>query len=152
MTRLSSPSLQLLTAIWNLWQSLAADGDTRLRVDCGVDLKGFIALGHLQVRPYQPAELAAAMQMPRYEVSRLLGTLEASGLISRVRNGRDGNGRDGRQVTVNLTPEGQQAWDRGLNTVEDVTAPCLAGLDPASLDHLIQTLTKLFPAPQGEPT
>lgn len=147
MNPLSSPSLQLLTALWNLWQSLAADGDTRLRVECGVDLKGFIALGYLQARPYQPAELAAALQMPRYEVSRLLGTLENSGLISRVRDGRDG-----RQVTVNLTQDGQDTWDRGLITVEDVTAPALAGLDRATLDHLIHTLTKLIPVPDGEPT
>lgn len=138
-----SAAIQLLAAIWNLWQSLVADGAARLRSECGVDLKGFIALGYLQAQPYQSAELAAAMQMPRYEVSRLLGTLEAAGLVC-----RDRGGSDGRQVRVSLTPAGYAAWEKGLQIVEDVTAPYLASLDSAKREELVQTLAGLIPPHQ----
>ncbi len=136
----SSPSIQLLSAIWNLWQSLAADGAARLRQECGIDLKAFIALGYLKVRSYQSAELADAMQMPRYEVSRLLGTLEEAGLISRERSSSDG-----RQVEIRLTPVGEATWLRGLQTVEAVTEPYLAALDSSKREDLILTLAGLIP-------
>lgn len=140
-----SPSIQLLAAIWTLWQSLAAEGAARLRQECGVDLRGFIALGYLQARSYQSTELADAMQMPRYEVSRLLSELENKGFIQRVRQQQDG-----RQVCVSLTPAGLAAWKMGLHTVENVTAPYLAGLDEARQQDLILTLVGLVRPPQGE--
>ena len=67
---------------------LAADGAARLREDCGLDLKEFIAAGYLQATPTQPAQLAAELQMPRYEVSRLLGSLEQKGFVQRTPRGR----------------------------------------------------------------
>lgn len=140
-----SPSIQLLAAIWNLWQSLAADGAARLREEGGVDLKGFIALGYLQAQPYQSAELADAMQMPRYEVSRLLSNLEGKGFIQRLRQQKDG-----RQVQVRVTAAGRAAWEKGLHTVETVTAPYLAGLDSAQQQDLIVTLAGLVRPPEGE--
>lgn len=150
----TSPAIQLLTALWNLWQSLAADGAARLRDACGLDLKGFIALSYLQEHPYQPAELASALQMPRYEVSRLLGTLEAQGYLARSRARRDG-----RQVSVQVTDQGRLAWERGVQTVEAVTAPYLAHLGVTRRDELIQTLAGLVrptfsphPPAQGEST
>lgn len=145
-----APSIQLLAALWNLWQSLAQGGAARLREECGVDLKGFIALAYLQAQSYQSAELADAMQMPRYEVSRLLSDLERKGLIQRLRQQKDG-----RQVQVSLTAAGRTAWEKGLHTAENVTAPYLAGLDSAKQQELILTLAGLVPSPQhpqGEQT
>ncbi|MFC6592727.1 MarR family winged helix-turn-helix transcriptional regulator [Deinococcus lacus] len=138
MTSGPSYSLQLLAAIWTLWQSLAADGAARLREECGLDLKEFIAAGYLRCRAYQPAELASDMQMPRYEVSRLLRSLEDKGFVGRTRRSTDG-----RQVTVQLTPSGHAAWERGIRTVEDVTEPYLSGLDAAKREDLMLTLAGL---------
>lgn len=135
---LSSPSIQLLTAIWNLWQSLVADGAARLREDCGLDLKEFIAAGYLQARPTQPAQLAAELQMPRYEVSRLLGSLEQKGFVQRTRFQTDG-----RQVLVELTPSGLRAWETGLQTVQHVAEPYLSHLNDTKRQDLIATLASL---------
>lgn len=140
----SSP-LELLTALWNLWQSLMADGAERLREECGLDLKEFIAASYLQAAPAHPAELAERMQMPRYEVSRLLRSLEDKGLARRTRDGVDR-----RQVVVELTPGGLEAWQRGLRTAEQVTAPYLAGLSEGQRQDLLLTLTRLTRPRQGE--
>lgn len=140
-----SSSIQLLAAIWNLWQSLAADGTARLRGECGLNLKSFIALSYLEGRAYQPAELADAMQMPRYEVSRLLGELEGKGYVQRLRHPADG-----RQINIELTPQGVAAWQAGIQTAEAVTEPYLAGLDAAKRADLILTLAGLARPTQGE--
>lgn len=135
---LYAPPIQLLTAIWNLWQSLAAEGTARLREECGLELKEFIAVSYLQAKPAYPAWLADEMQMPRYEVSRLLGNLEQKGFVQRTRDPADG-----RQVLVALTPDGLSAWQTGLRTTERITRPYLAGLGEQELRDLIRTLTNL---------
>ena len=135
-----SPSSQLLTAIWNLWQSLAADGAARLREECGLDLREFIAAGHLRSSPAHPAQLAADLQMPRYEVSRLLRGMEDKGFVQRTRERSDG-----RQVLVQLTPSGLNAWQIGYRTAEQVTEPYLAGLDDTRRQDLVATLASLTP-------
>lgn len=132
-------SIQLLTAIWNLWQSLFADGAARLREDCGLDLKEFIAVCHLQA-PAHPADLAQTLQMPRYEVSRLLKSLEEKGFVQRSRQQADG-----RQILVELTPNGLEAWQAGMQTVQHVTEPYLAHLNSTQRQELIQTLFSLNP-------
>lgn len=133
-----SPSIQLLTALWNLWQSLAADGSARLREECGLELKEFIAVSYLQACPLHPAKLAQEMQMPRYEVSRLLGSLEEKGFVQRSRQQKDG-----RQVLVELTASGLSAWQRGLRAVERVTEPYLSCLTGPEQQQLILKLTAL---------
>ncbi|WP_291426916.1 MarR family transcriptional regulator [Deinococcus sp.] len=133
-----SPPIQLLVALWSLWQSLAADGAARLREESGLDLKEFIAAGYLQSRAYSPAELAVDLQMPRYEVSRLLGSLEEKGFVQRTRGLSDR-----RQVVVELTASGLAAWQQGLKTAEAVTEPYLSVLDRAKREDLILTLAGL---------
>ncbi|WP_291432223.1 MarR family winged helix-turn-helix transcriptional regulator [Deinococcus sp.] len=130
--------IQFLSALWNLWQSLAAEVGARLREEAGLDLKEFIVAGYLQDGAASPTELAQNMQMPRYEVSRLLGNLEDKGYAKRTRSHADG-----RHVNVQLTETGYAAWERGIATIEVVTEPYLSGLDPARREDLMLTLAGL---------
>ena len=128
----SPAAVQFLEAVWLLWQSLASEGERALQREPGLDLRGFMALSYLQARPYQPAQLADQLMLHRYEMSRLLRQLEHQGLIT-----REGIHGDGRRVRVTLTPVGQQAFQTGLLTAEQVTRPYLEHLTP----HQVQTLT-----------
>lgn len=133
--------------MWELWHALMPAGEARLSA-LGLSLRGFIALGHLQAGPRQPAELATQLGLPRYEMSRLLRELERGGLLRRER----GTAHDGRRVRVQATDAGRERWRQGLGAVEAVTAPRLAALDPDDLARLTAALRAAAHAPtQGEP-
>lgn len=138
-------SIQLLEALWLLWQSLASEGEAALQHDLKLDLRSFIVLSHLQEHAYQSAELAAQLMLKRYEMSRLLGSLEQKGLITRTAS----TPGDRRRVTVTLTPSGRQAWQRGIQTAEQVTRQYLAHLTPSEIQALIGSLHAITP-PTGE--
>lgn len=136
------PSILLLEALWLLWQSIAADGETQLHAELGLDLRAFIALSHLQARSFQPAELANALMLRRYETSRLLAQLEEKKLIQRV----PGLNADGRRVTVSITPDGRALWQKGIGVASRVTEGHLSNLSDTDIISLIQTLRRI---PQG---
>lgn len=127
---LESPEVRVLVGCWEVWQALAGAGDEALRTAHGLNLREFIALSHVQGSGdgvCSPAELAAALGVPRYEVSRTLGRLEALGAVRRTRTG----GTDARQVRVELTPHGAQLWEAALGTVQALVRPVLAPLGDA---------------------
>jgi DNA-binding MarR family transcriptional regulator len=136
---LRSSELQFLTALWDLWQALTTVGEARLRAQHELDLRGFIALSYLQEGPQQPADLARELGVPRYEISRVLGALDAQGAVTRER-GTASHGGDRRGVTVHITPAGRERWAAALQTARTLTGPPLAQLEPARQLSLIQTL------------
>lgn len=139
-----SPALPFMTALWNVWQALSARGEQALRERHGLDLRAFIALSHVQAAATHPAELARTLGVPRYEVSRVLGDLEARGAVSR--STQPGAGR---RVVVNATPQGRALWHAALVTLDAVTAPALGALGPEHA-HLTALLDRVAQAAQGE--
>lgn len=147
--------MQFLVGCWEVWQALAGPGDEALRSGYGLSLREFIALGHVQgaqgrVEPCSPAGLAAALGMPRYEVSRTLARLEALGAVSRSRT----EGADARQVQVDLTAHGAEMWRLALGTVQALVRPVLAPLGEslpqlgADLRAAAGLARQLAPAPE----
>lgn len=134
-----------MTALWNVWQVLSGQGEQALRERHDMGLRAFITLSHVQAGPTHPAQLALALGVPRYEVSRVLGSLETRGAVVRAAQ----SGEAGR-VVVTATPQGAALWRSALDTLEDVTAPTLAGLG-ADRELLTSLLTRVAQAAQGDP-
>lgn len=144
---LAAPELTFLMALWAAWQALTTRGEAELRGRHGLDLRGFIALAYVQGGTDQPAALARELNLPRYEISRVLSGLEARGAVLRAPGSPDA-----RRVTVTATPAGQLLWQAALGTVRDVTGPPLAALDPADLAALTRILAALAQAARPGPS
>jgi DNA-binding MarR family transcriptional regulator len=142
---LATPEVTFLMALWAAWQALSTRGEAELRARHGLDLRGFIALAYVQGGTRQPAALARELNVPRYEISRVLSGLEARGAVVRAPGGPDA-----RRVSVTATPAGQALWQAALGTVRDVTGPPLTSLDPAALATLTRTLAALAHAARPE--
>jgi DNA-binding MarR family transcriptional regulator len=133
-----------MTGLWTVWQTLSERGEQALREQHGLGLRAFIALSHIQAAPTYPAPLALALGVPRYEISRVLGELEARGAVIRIAQA-DRAGR----VVVSATPLGRTLWQAALITLEGVTAPALAALGPER-EHLTSLLGRVAQAAQGD--
>lgn len=148
----SSPDLpqavQLLAAMWIFMQSVTTEGEPLLREQHGLDLREVIALSYVRSLTPGPTELARALHLPRYEVSRLLSRLEGRGLLQR----RGGHAPDARRVRIHLTPAGEHLWQASLHTANEVTRRHLRHLTDPQLDHLTLTLADINARPSGEKT
>ena len=134
---LKAQPLRFLNAYWTLWQALAQPVDTALTRQHGLDLRAFIALSYVQGGATSPGELAAAMSIPNYEVSRTLDRLGQLGAIT-----RQSDPANARRRRLSATPPGQLLWSDALATVQAVTQPPLHALGPP-LDVLTGSLERL---------
>ncbi len=134
---LSAQPLRFLNAYWTLWQALAQPVDTALTRQHGLDLRAFIALSYVQGGATSPGELATAMSIPNYEVSRTLDRLDRLGAIT-----RQSDPANARRRCLSATPSGQVLWSAALATVQAVTQPPLHALGPP-LDALTASLERL---------
>lgn len=132
---LSTPELRFLHALWTAWQTLAAQGEASLRSEHGLDLRGFIALSYLQMQAQQPNALARELNVPRYEMSRILGALEDAGLIERHQAGGDG-----RRVSIQITSAGRELWHAALLSIQSSTGPAIQTLSDAQQQDVITAL------------
>lgn len=129
--------MRFLNAYWAVWQGLSGRVNGELLRRHGLDLRAFIALSYVQGGPISPGELATVLDVPRYEVSRILGGLTTLGAVTR---GHDPANARSRRLEV--TPDGQARWDAAMQTVNSLITPSLDALGPglepltAGLEHL----------------
>ncbi|MBB5377535.1 DNA-binding MarR family transcriptional regulator [Deinococcus metalli] len=135
-TDLHAQPLRFLTAYWGVWQGLSGRANDRLGAH-GLDLRSFIALSYVQGQPTSPGELARVLDVPKYEVTRILDRLTALGAIT-----RDSDPANARSRRLDVTPSGRALWHAAVQTVTAVVGPALATLGPrvdpltADLEHL----------------
>ena len=130
---LNAQPLRFLNAYWTLWQALAQPVDSALTRQHGLDLRAFIALSYVQGGATSPGELAAAMSIPNYEVSRTLDRLSHLGAIT-----RQSDPANARRRRLSATPSGQVLWtsraDDGAG--RDPAAAARAGAAAGRADQL----------------
>jgi DNA-binding MarR family transcriptional regulator len=85
-----------------------------------------------------PAEIAAALGVPKPTVSVLLGRLEVSGLIQRERLRPDR-----RAPAIRITDRGRQAFQAALVHYRERVSHLMSGLDPASIAVLDRACVRL---------
>ncbi|GAA4010078.1 hypothetical protein GCM10022631_23250 [Deinococcus rubellus] len=134
---MSVQPLRFLNAYWTLWQALAQPVDSALARRHSLDLRAFIALSYVQGGATSPGELADAMSIPRYEVSRTLDRLSHLGAITRL-----SDPANARRRLLSATPSGQALWNAALATVQAVTQPPLHALG-TPLEALTSHLERL---------
>ncbi|MFC3831826.1 MULTISPECIES: MarR family winged helix-turn-helix transcriptional regulator [Deinococcus] len=145
---LHAQPLRFLTAYWGVWQSMSGRANADLAAH-GLDLRSFIALSYVQGSPTSPGELARVLDVPRYEMTRILDRLTALGTITRELDPTSARSR-----RLDVTPAGRAQWEAALQAVTATVDPALTSLgsrlEPltASLEHLAAFS---YPAPQETP-
>ncbi|WP_295820573.1 MarR family winged helix-turn-helix transcriptional regulator [uncultured Deinococcus sp.] len=145
---LHAQPLRFLTAYWGVWQSMSGRANADLAAH-GLDLRSFIALSYVQGSPTSPGELARVLDVPRYEMTRILDRLTALGAITRELDPTSARSR-----RLDVTPAGRAQWEAALQAVTATVDPALTSLgsrlEPltASLEHLAAFS---YPAPQETP-
>lgn len=91
-----------LMSLWDAWQGLTREGEALLRGQHGLSLREFIVLSYVGGGDYQPSALAEALGVPRYDISRTLGQLQAAELLT-----RSPDPADARRSHLRLTAEGE---------------------------------------------
>ena len=90
--------------------------------------------------PTTPADLRAQFNLTSAGITKRIDQVEAKGLIE-----RRPHPTDRRSVTLHLTAEGETQADATIETVASLMAALAGdGLDPAELDAVGETLTKLM--------
>ena len=120
---LQTQPLRFLNAYWNVWQHLAGRLDFALARAHDLDLRAFIALSYVQGGVTSPGELARAMGVPKYEVTRTLDRLSRLRAVA-----RESDPLSARRQRLSATPEGRALWQAALSTVQAVAAPPLRAL------------------------
>ncbi|WP_165795233.1 MarR family winged helix-turn-helix transcriptional regulator [Deinococcus koreensis] len=133
----SSQPLRFLNAYWAVWQGLSGRVNGELLRLHGLDLRAFIALSYVQGAPTSPGELARVLDVPRYEMTRILDRL--TGLQAITRTTDPANARSRR---LEVTLSGQSLWDAALQTVTTLVQPSLQALGPG-LEPLTAGLERL---------
>ena len=87
---------------------------------------------------FGPGEIAAALRLPPYAISRRLATLEEAGLL---RRGLDPD--DHRRRTLVVTPHGRAVLSAAHDALEARVAPMLAELGAERTAALLDALTRL---------
>lgn len=147
-TPLNAQPLRFLTAYWGVWQALSGRVNAELH-GLGLDLKSFIALSYVQGAPTSPGELSRVLDLPKYEVTRVLDRLSGLGAIT-----RDSDPANARSRRLDVTPEGQRLWHTALHAVSALVSPALSALGPhlEPLTISLETLVCLSaPTPQETP-
>ncbi len=98
----------------------------------------------LQNGPQHMSELAELTTVELSTLSRLIGTMQRRGLLTRKRNGADG-----RNVSVALSARGTALTRRLLPAAVDLEARMLAGIDAADAAVLRRLLKKVHGSIHG---
>jgi DNA-binding MarR family transcriptional regulator len=104
----------------------------------GLEVKELFLLADIDEHPH-PAELAAALSMPKPTVTVYLKRLEAAGLVR-----REIDAADLRRHRLIITPAGRKVMNRGLTILSDAFGGRLARLtatEQAELRSLLEKMT-----------
>ncbi len=149
MADLDRPSLRFLHAYWQVQRALSARVEDHLQARHGLDLRDFIALGQLMEPDCRtPGDLARALSLPKYVVSRTLERLNALGAVTHAPDPQDA-----RRQIYHLTPAGHALLGATLGTVDDLVQPLLNRLEgrEAQLTDLLAELLRASTTPPITP-
>ncbi len=145
-----APALEaFFLAFWDAWRGVGRTLEGELERELGLDLRAYLTLAVVNDQPpeaCQPALLAELLGVPRYEMSRVLASLEKQELIVRKESARDA-----RRVEVSLTPKGQKATQAALAVVHRVTQPVLSPLGVPAIEQMTARLRQVAQLVQAEP-
>lgn len=119
-----SPEMEYMNMMWLTWNATSKHTQVALREVCGLDHREFTTLRFLQTQVWTPAALAAELSIPRYEMSRVLATLEERHCIT-----RHPTPTDRRSVQIRITEEGRKLWREGVTAVQKAIRPRVEGLE-----------------------
>lgn len=105
--------------------------------ELGLETKELFVLAQVDEHPY-PAELSAALLMPRPTITANVKRLEADGFLR-----REIDPKDLRRHRLQLTPTGRKAMNAGMNLLSDAFATRLSRLSHAQQAELVALLEKL---------
>lgn len=143
---LNGQPLRFLSAYWTVWQGLGSRLQQAMQGAHDLDLRTFIVLSHLQAAPVTPSQLADTLDLPRYEVARVLRRLEERGALTRTTLPGDG-----RRHALQVTASGAALWRAALHTAEQSAAPAITALGP-DLNALTAALERLTTLTHPEAT
>lgn len=106
-------------------------------VALGLDVKELFVLAEVDEHPY-PAELAAALVMPKPTMTVYVKRLEAAGFLR-----REIDAADLRRHRLQVTPAGRKAMQRGLTLLADAYAARLGRLSASEQAQLRSLLERL---------
>jgi DNA-binding MarR family transcriptional regulator len=125
---------------WSLNYRLVTSVITSVAPDItqlGLEVKELFVLAEVDARPH-PAELAAALCMPKPSVTMYVKRLEAAGFLR-----REIDGADLRRHRLILTPDGRKTMVRGLALLSKAFSARLARLNSTQQLELTALLEKL---------
>ncbi|TKA02134.1 MarR family winged helix-turn-helix transcriptional regulator [Actinacidiphila oryziradicis] len=131
--------------LWTLNQRLlsvvmdACSGDL---AELGVETKEFFVLAEVAASPY-PAEIAAALMIPKASVTVYVRNLVAKGFMR-----REIDDEDLRRHRLTLTAEGKEARDRALSALAAEYDRRLARITPQDRTELRRILQEMLKSPE----
>ncbi|GGJ60593.1 MarR family winged helix-turn-helix transcriptional regulator [Streptomyces brasiliensis] len=130
--------------LWTLNQrllSVVMDACTEELADLGLETKEFFVLAEVAASPY-PAEIAAALLLPKASVTVYVRNLVAKGFIR-----REIDDADLRRHRLVLTTEGAEARDRALAALAAEYDRRLARITPQDRSELQRILQEMLTSP-----
>ncbi|MET7787487.1 MarR family transcriptional regulator [Streptomyces sp900116325] len=131
--------------LWTLNQRLlsavmdACSGDL---AELGLETKEFFVLAEVAASPY-PAEIAAALMLPKASVTVYVRNLVAKGFLR-----REIDDADLRRHRLMLTAEGEEARDRALSALATEYDCRLARITPKDRTELRRILQEMLMSPE----
>lgn len=135
---LAGQARRLVHGIAGTWRRLEARTAASLRDAGDLTLDDLVFVETVAMTDLAPGEIATALRMPAYAVSRRLASLEGAGML---RRGLDPD--DHRRRTLVLTPHGRAVLAVAQAALEARVAPILAELGPERANVLLDALTRL---------
>ncbi|MEU6764922.1 MarR family transcriptional regulator [Streptomyces sp. NPDC046853] len=130
--------------LWTLNQrllSVVMDACTRELAELGLETKEFFVLAEVEASPY-PAEIAAALLLPKASVTVYVRNLVAKAFIR-----REIDDEDLRRHRLVLTAEGVEARDRALAALAAEYDRRLARITPRDRTELQRILREMLAPP-----
>ncbi|WHX23491.1 MarR family transcriptional regulator [Streptomyces malaysiensis subsp. malaysiensis] len=131
--------------LWTLNQrllSVVMDACSAELAELGLETKEFFVLAEVAASPY-PAELAAALMIPKASVTVYVRNLVAKGFMR-----REIDDEDLRRHRLFLTSEGKAARDRALSALAAEFDRRLARVTPQDRTDLRRILLEMLKSPQ----
>lgn len=130
--------------LWTLNQrllSVVMDACSAELAELGLETKEFFVLAEVDASPY-PAELAAALMIPKASVTVYVRNLVAKGFMR-----REIDDEDLRRHRLLLTTEGEAARDRALSALAAEFDRRLARITPRDRTELQRILLEMLKSP-----
>ncbi|MEV8330353.1 MarR family transcriptional regulator [Streptomyces niveus] len=131
--------------LWTLNQrllSVVMDASSAELGEIGLETKEFFVLAEVAASPY-PAELAAALMIPKASVTVYVRNLVAKGFMR-----REIDDEDLRRHRLILTDAGEAARDRALSALAEEFDRRLARITPQDRTELRRILLEMLKSPQ----